>query len=85
MGNDSISLNLTEVEEAICRFEAASERTNGYGIDFGVLQNGETALIEWNDGYALGSYGIDDELYTDLIIARWEEMMLKADSTKTMK
>jgi len=75
-GDEQISIHLPEVEEAIGRLEASPERTNGYGIDFGVLQNGETALIEWNDGYSLGSYGLEDELYTELIIARWEEMML---------
>lgn len=83
-GDEHVHLDLSEVEEAIRRFETSPERTNGYGIDFGVLQNGETALIEWNDGYALGSYGLDDELYTDLIIARWEEMMLKANFSKTV-
>jgi hypothetical protein len=83
-GDEQIRLDLNEVEEAIRRLEASPERTNGYGIDFGVLQNGETALIEWNDGYALGSYGLDGELYTDLIIARWEEMMLKANAAKPM-
>lgn len=75
-GDEQIRLDLSEVEKAINHFETSTERTNGYGIDFGVLQNGETALIEWNDGYALGSYGLDDMLYTDLILARWEEMML---------
>lgn len=82
-GDEHIPLNLSEVEEAIRHFEASPERTNGYGIDFGVLQNGETALIEWNDGYSLGSYELDDELYTDLIIARWEELMLRADFSRT--
>lgn len=81
-GDEQISLNLSEVEEAISRLEASPERSNGYGIDFGILQSGETALIEWNDGYALGSYGLDDVLYTDLIIARWEELMLKAGISK---
>lgn len=80
-GDEQVHLNLQEVEEAIRRLEASPERTNGYGIDFGILQNGETALIEWNDGYSLGSYGLDDELYAELIIARWEEMMLKANGS----
>jgi hypothetical protein len=81
-GDEGIPLNLNEVEEAIKHFETSPERTNGYGIDFDVLQNGETALIEWNDGYALGSYKLDDELYTNLIIARWEEMMLNINPPK---
>ncbi len=83
-GDEQIRLDLSEVEEAIRRFEASSECTRGYGIDFGVLQNGQTALVEWNDGYALGSYGLDDALYTELIMARWEELMLKADSSTTV-
>ncbi|MFN7976011.1 MAG: ATP-grasp domain-containing protein [Acidobacteriota bacterium] len=47
----------------------------GYGIDFGVLADGRTALVEMNDGYGLGSYALDPDLYTDLLVARWEELM----------
>ena len=52
-----------------------------YGIDFGILKNGDTALIEWNDGFALGAYELDKEVYTDLILSRWKEIMkeLKKD------
>lgn len=73
-GNPDISIDLEVVEKAIQKFEESTERTNGYGIDFGVLKNGETALVEWNDGFALGAYGLDKELYTDLLISRWMEI-----------
>lgn len=74
-GDENLSLDMTTVENAIKDFENSNERTDGYGIDFGILKNGETALVEWNDGFALGSYGLDKEIYTDLILNRWEEIL----------
>jgi hypothetical protein len=47
----------------------------GYGLDLGVLSGGQTALVEWNHGFSLGSYGLDSSLYTELILARWCEFM----------
>ena len=74
---------MTEVKSAIAEFELSSDRTDGYGIDFGVLANGEIALVEWNDGFALGSYGLDGNIYTDLILSRWEEILKETFATKT--
>lgn len=74
-GDEAVTLNMDEVYQAIDTLEKSDERTAGYGIDFGILSNGETALIEWNDGFSLGSYHLDKEKYTDLIIARWLELM----------
>jgi hypothetical protein len=65
------------VENAIYDFEQSNQRTDAYGIDFGVLDDGNTALIEWNDGFALGSYGLEKEIYTELILTRWEEILKK--------
>jgi hypothetical protein len=39
------------------------------------LAQGDTALIELNDGFSLGSYGLDRSVYADLILARWTELM----------
>lgn len=74
-GDSSVELNMTHVENAIAAFENSSERTAGYCLDFGVLDTGETALVEWNDGYSLGSYGLNNEIYTDLLITRWTEIV----------
>lgn len=76
-GNPELTPNIDEIENAILDFEKSDESTNGYSLDFGVLTNGETALIEWNDGYALGSYGLEKETYTDLILNRWNEILEK--------
>lgn len=74
-GNPDLLPDMDFVENAIREFQNSEQSTAGYGIDFGVLKNGETALVEWNDGYALGSYGLEKEIYTDLILNRWEELM----------
>ncbi len=74
-GDSTLQLNMEIVENAINDFENSPQKTDGYGIDFGILKNGKTALVEWNDGFALGSYKLDREIYTDLIIARWEEIL----------
>ena len=37
-----------------------------------------TALIEVNDGFALGYYeGVSPKDYTDLLIARWAQLLQK--------
>jgi hypothetical protein len=46
-----------------------------FGLDVGVLTTGETALVEVNDGFSLGRYGLPIALYTNMVIARWEELL----------
>lgn len=46
----------------------------GYGMDFGVTEDGRTLLVEVNDGYALGSYGLEYHAYARLLSARWSEL-----------
>jgi hypothetical protein len=72
-GDPMLSINEQIVSEALLRFEQSGEATAAYALDFGVLADGSTALVEWNDGFSLGSYGLDKKLYTDLLIARWIE------------
>ena len=45
-----------------------------YGINFGVTSKGETLLVEVNEGYALGCYGLLPDLYVKMIITRWAEL-----------
>lgn len=78
-GDESLKLNMEVVENAINDFEKSTQRTDAYGIDFGVLDNGSTAMIEWNDGFALGSYGLQKEIYTELILTRWNEILKLAE------
>ena len=51
---------------------------SGYALDAGVLENGEAALVEVNDGWALGYYNgtCSPADYLHLLWTRWHEMVL---------
>lgn len=46
---------------------------SGYGIDFAVTDTGETILIEVNEGFSLGCYGLPSLPYSSIIEARWKD------------
>jgi len=45
-----------------------------YTMDVGVLDTGETHLVELNDMWAIGAYGFDSEDYVRMIISRFRQM-----------
>lgn len=45
-----------------------------YSLDLGVTADGKTLLVEANEGYALGSYGLNSLVYARFLEARWEEL-----------
>lgn len=51
-----------------------------YSLDVGVLESGETVLVEVNDGWALGLYGqsVESRDYVWLLWARWEQLHANA-------
>lgn len=52
------------------------DRSSALVLDYGVLDDGRTALVEVNDAWAIGYYpGIARQDYLNLLIARWTEMM----------
>jgi hypothetical protein len=55
------------------------EAPAGCGIDFGVLTDGRTVLVEVNDGYSLGSYGLNAVEYSELLEARWLQLAAAPD------
>jgi len=59
------------VEDVVSKFKSAPK---GYAIDFGLTDKGQTLLIEVNDGYALGCYGLFNLDYAKLLSARWAEL-----------
>lgn len=59
------------IENIIMQFKSAP---NGYAVDIGLTDKGETLLIEVNDGYALGHYGLFSLDYAKLLSARWSEL-----------
>lgn len=47
---------------------------NAYTIDLGVTDKGETLLIEVNEGYSIGAYGLNSLKYAKLLATRWAEL-----------
>ncbi len=54
--------------------EQYRQAPRGYAIDFGITPEGKTLLVEVNDGFGLGNYGLEPKLYAQLLAARWEEL-----------
>lgn len=69
------------VNEAIKSFKS---QPAGYSMDFGITDDGRCLVIEVNDGYALGSYGLFPTLYAKLISARWSEMTGTVDELQSV-
>ena len=61
-------------EEAVRRLNDAGQSAAGYCLDLGVLDSGETCLVEVNDAIALRNYGLSDAVFTDLLFARWQQL-----------
>ena len=59
------------IEEAV---ESWREKPRGCALDFGFDAQGRTLLVEVNDGFALGAYGLPPLLYARLLSARWSEL-----------
>lgn len=59
------------IEEAV---QGWLEKPTGCALDFGVDAEGRTVLVEVNDGFALGAYGLPPLLYARLLSARWTEL-----------
>jgi len=60
------------IDAAIADFKSAPA---GYSLDFGITSDGRTLLIEAQDGWSLGNYGLEDKEYTKLLSSRWLEIL----------
>ena len=65
-------IDFTVVDAAVAAFQAAPA---AYGIDFGITDKGETLLVEVNDSYSLGCYGLGPTRYAAMIESRWNEIV----------
>jgi len=72
VGDFTVYPNFEVISNAIDAFRTSPI---AYSADFGVTDDGTTLLVEINDAWALGSYGLPSILYAQLIINRWEEIV----------
>jgi hypothetical protein len=64
------------IEAAVNSYENAPA---GYALDFGLTADGRFLIVEVNEGYAIGNYGLFYIDYAKLISARWAEMTHQED------
>jgi hypothetical protein len=75
-GDKTIRPEPAVIVDAVSALYDAGKSLAGYCIDFGVLKDGRTALIEMNDGFSFGAYdGLPSEVYWKVTTARWAEMV----------
>lgn len=55
---------------------------NAYAIDLGITDKGETYLVEINEGYSVGAYGLDAVKYAKILATRWAELTNTEDLLK---
>lgn len=75
LGDPFIAPDKEKVMKMIASY---TEAPAGYSLDVGILDNGETVLVECNDGWSLGNYGLDNSIYANLLATRWREMIKEA-------
>lgn len=71
-GDWGVAIDRKVVEAAA---KAWPEAPVAYTLDFGATKDGKTLLVEVNDGFAMGTYGLQPELYAAMLEARWQEMV----------
>jgi hypothetical protein len=75
-GNRNVEPDHATIQNAVAILSASGAPPAGYVIDFGVLDSGETALIEMNDGFSFGAYdGVSAETYWAVTVSRWQQLV----------
>ncbi len=80
-GKIGVFPNMTVVNAAIADWE---DKVAGCSIDFGVTKEGRTLVVECNDGFALGNYGVKSLSYAKMLSARWFQMVGGVDPFMTL-
>lgn len=70
---------LKQMMEAFAQWE---ERPMACSMDICVTGDGRSLLVEFNDAYALGCYGLPSIFYAKLISARWSQLLGVKDEFK---
>lgn len=73
------SYNSTVLQSMMIAFTGWAERPKACSMDICVTKDNQTLLVEVNDAYALGCYGLPSLIYARLISARWSQLLDRED------
>lgn len=71
-GDFRCNLNFDRIEAALQTWKS---RPIACSMDWAFTESGETILIEVNDAYALGCYGLAPHFYAPMLTERWREIV----------
>lgn len=60
------------IEEAVERMKGKAPRA--YCLDWGITSDGRCLLVEMNEGFSFGPYGLHPVTYAKMLSARWYEL-----------
>lgn len=78
-GDRTYAYDRNVVEKAVSDY---SSIPTACSLDFGVTKDRRTLLIEVNDGFAIGAYGLPDAHYAMFLETRWAELTQTVDPWK---
>lgn len=81
LGDFTITPDFDIISQAILRYNSYPI---AYAADFGITSDGQTLLIEINDAWSLGSYGLDSKIYANMLLHRWIQMMENHESNTSI-
>ncbi len=64
-----------DFDVALACVEAFKSAPCAYSLDLGVTEDGRTLVVEVNDAYALGAYGLSSMQYAFMVVDRWGEIV----------
>lgn len=74
-GDRDVVPDLTIIRRAAAELAEDPLSPSACALDFGVLADGRTALVEMNDGFSLGAYeDVPKEVYFGLLLSRWRQL-----------
>lgn len=70
------------LQKMMREFRNIENRPVACSMDICVTEDGRTLLMEFNDAYSLGCYGLAPVLYAKMISARWSQILERVDEYK---
>jgi hypothetical protein len=75
-GDWAVHFDPQVVKDAVAAYKSAPA---SYAIDFGLTDTGKTLMVEVNEGYSIGCYGLFSTEYARFLSARWAEITNSRD------
>jgi hypothetical protein len=72
LGDFTVFPNTFVIEAAINFYKSAPD---AYTMDVGISDSGFTLVIECNDAWSIGNYGLANDIYAGMLAKRWHQLM----------